>query len=138
MRQQLYRSVPSEFGTLYGIGIFKDGTLRNPMGYPEDRVRMVLDRLYEEERQRRSKAAKQAAITRKRRQSKLIHEIAKGIAEGRNYGPRNQCVLCKRGLTDQESILRGVGSDCWQGVLAATEKMRDHDQRQSVIDGLLA
>jgi hypothetical protein len=122
---------------MYDIGVFDDGRLHNPKGYPEDKVRKALADAEERQRKRRSDGAKKAAVTRKRRQQKLIHEIAKGIAEGRNYGPREHCVLCKRGLTDQESIQRGVGSDCWQGVLSATERMRDHDQRQSVIDGLL-
>jgi hypothetical protein len=136
-KSQLYRWVHSEIGILYEIGRYKDGTIRNPRGYPEDVVIRALDKALEQEHQRRSEAAKKAAVTRKRRQAKLIHEIAKGITEGRKYGPRNNCVLCGRGLTDQESIHRGIGSECWQGVLAETESVRDQRQRQGVIDGLL-
>jgi hypothetical protein len=106
MRQQLYRSVhTTEYGILYEIGIFKDGTLRNPRNYPEDQVRKVLDRLYEKERQRRSDAAKAAAVTRKRRQAKLIHEIAKGIAEGRKYGPRPNAVSQIRNQSNAASAV---------------------------------
>jgi hypothetical protein len=126
MRNQLYRYVrTTEYGTLYKIGIYEDRTLRNPRGYPEDQVRTVLARLAEEERMQRSDAAKKAAITRKRRQAKLVIETAKKIVEGAKIGPRSNCVICGRRLGNPESIQRGIGSECWQGVLSETERVRD-------------
>lgn len=114
-----------EYGYFYGIGIYDDGTLRNPRGYPKDQVLMVLARAAEEDRKRRSDGAKKAAVTRKRRQEKMILQTAKRIVEGAKIGPRSNCIICGRGLGDPESIQRGIGSECWQGVLSATEKARD-------------
>ena len=122
--KQLYRWVHSEIGILYDIGRYKDGTIRNPKGYPEGVVIRALDKALEQEHQRRSEAAKRAAVTRKRRHDKLVHEIAKKIIVGHKYGPRNNCALCGRKLTDQESIYRGIGSECWQGVLSEIETVR--------------
>jgi hypothetical protein len=134
---QLYRWVHSEIGILYEIGRYKEGTIRNPRGYPEDVGIRASTRLSNKNTRGAARPLRKAPFTRKRRQAKLIHDIAKGITEGRKYGPRNNCVLCGRGLTDQESIQRGIGSECWQGVLAETERVRDQRQRQGVIDGLL-
>jgi hypothetical protein len=49
------------------IGIYKDGTLNNPNGYPEDVVRAAVAFADEEVHQRRSVAAKKAAQTRRER-----------------------------------------------------------------------
>ena len=139
MRNQLYRYVPTkEHGILYGIGIYYDGRVRNPHNYPEDVVRKVLANLAEVDRKRRSDGAKKAAVTRKRRQAKMILQMATRIVEGRQTGPRSNCAICGRGLCDPESIQRGIGSECWQGVLSETEKLRDQRQRQGVIDGMPA
>jgi hypothetical protein len=132
MGKHLYRYINTpEYGYLYEIGIYADGTLRNPRGYPEHQVREVLERVLEEDRKRRSDGAKRAAITRKRRQAKLIIETAKKIVEGAKIGPRSNCVICGRSLGDPESIQRGIGSECWQGVLSAVEKHRDEATRET-------
>jgi hypothetical protein len=136
-RSQFYRWVHAETGILYDIGRFSDGRIHNPKDYPEEVVVRALDNALEQDLVKRKEAARKAAVTRKRRRAKLIWEIAKGIVEGKKYGPRQKCALCGKGLTDQQSIDRGIGSDCWQGVLSETERMRDQRQRQGVIDGLL-
>jgi hypothetical protein len=59
---QLYRWVHSEIGILYEIGRYKEGTIRNPRGYPEDVVIRALDKALEQEHQRRSEAAKKGAV----------------------------------------------------------------------------
>jgi hypothetical protein len=38
-------------------------------------------------------------------------------------GPRGHCYVCGRNLTDLESINRGIGSECWQHVLSAIERI---------------
>jgi hypothetical protein len=105
MRNQPYRYVNTpDHGILNQIGLYADGTLRNPRGYPEDVVRKVLAEAAEAERKQRSEAAKKAAVTRKRRQAKMILQIATRIVEGRETGPRSNCAICGRGLGDPESI----------------------------------
>jgi Family of unknown function (DUF6011) len=129
MRKRLFRYVCTpDHGILYEIGIYPDGTIRNPRQYPEEIVRKALDRIIAEDQKRRSDGAKKAAVTRKRRQAKLILQTAKRIVEGAKIGPRTNCVICGRGLGDPESIARGIGSECWQSVLVATEKHRDQAQ----------
>jgi hypothetical protein len=34
------------------------------------------------------------------------------------------CEICGRALSDPESIKRGIGSECWQHVLSAVEKLK--------------
>jgi hypothetical protein len=108
--------------TLYAVGINNDGTLQNPNDYPEQLVREAIQEADARHRQRRSDAAKKAAVTRHARQEQQVYRIAKWIVEGRKIGPRASCCICGRGLGDQESIQRGVGSECWQGVLSAIKR----------------
>lgn len=100
---------------LFDVGILADGTLHNPRGYPGD----VVARRHG----RKSCAARKAAETRSRRRSNRIRSIAKRLVDdnGAPIGPRNFCIICGRGLSDRQSIDRGIGSECWQDVLEAIE-----------------
>jgi Family of unknown function (DUF6011) len=109
---------------LYEVGILDDGTLHNPRGYPDHLVREAVLAVDARRHERRSNAAKKAAVTRHRRQEKRVLEAAKRVVERKQTGPRIACVICGRGLHDQESIQRGIGSECWQGVLSAVERSR--------------
>jgi hypothetical protein len=103
------------------VGILPDGTLHNPNGYPEDLVRAAILRAETKRHERASKAAKQAAETRARRQEKKVYDIARQLTlgDGAPIGPTSHCVICGRSLDDPESIARGIGSECWQAVLSA-------------------
>jgi Family of unknown function (DUF6011) len=106
---------------LYSIGWNADGTLYNPNGYPEERARAALEAAEERAHQRRSSAAKKGAETRRKRIEAKVYTVARRIVDGHVYGPSNACVICERGLADTESIERGIGSECWQAVLARIE-----------------
>jgi hypothetical protein len=121
---QWVRSVADQTTHLYGVGIYDDGTLRNPNGYPEDVVRQSVLAADQHRRERRSNAAKKAAVTRRERQEKCVYEVAKRILAGSSIGARRHCYICGRHLDDPESINRGIGSECWQGVLAIIEAER--------------
>jgi len=121
-----------EVQTLYDVGILKDGTLYNPRGYPEDIVRAAVQRADAQEHETRSKAAKKAAITRARRQERQILAIARRIVANAKIGPRDNCVICGRGLGDPESIERGIGSECWQSVLEQIERYKKGAATQSI------
>jgi hypothetical protein len=99
------------------VGILPDGSLHNPNGYPEDVVRAAVLAADVRKHERRSVAAKEAAITRYDRQEKRVYAVAKRIKDGGHFGPRKNCIICKRILSDEQSIARGIGSECWQGVL---------------------
>jgi Family of unknown function (DUF6011) len=116
-----YKWVRSGSSRFDNVGILADGTLHNPNGYPAEAVREAVQAADERRRQRRSKAATKAAGTRRRRQENRVYDTAQRILEGRRLGPRRHCVICGKGLSDTESIERGIGSDCWQGVLAFIE-----------------
>jgi len=74
-------------------------------------------------KQRRSKAAKKAAATRtRRRELKLARVVQRWEDTGLLPGPRYSCALCGRGVTDPESIKRGIGPECWQDVLKLTQR----------------
>lgn len=105
----------------YDIAVNPDGSLHNPNGYPEDAVRAAIAFAEEHRHQRRSKAATKAAETRRKRQELQVYKVAQKINLGHRYGPASHCVICKKGLGDQQSIERGIGSDCWQKVLGHLE-----------------
>jgi Family of unknown function (DUF6011) len=78
--------------------------------------------------ERRIAAAKLAAETRGRRRKRKVYAAAKKLTfQGDKIGPRNNCVICGRGLDDPQSIARGVGSECWQDVLTAISQQTSPD-----------
>jgi hypothetical protein len=121
MGKYMWKWVRHEGQMYYDIGWADDGSMYNPHGYPEDVVEDALLGAIERRAERRSKAAKQAAETRRIRKEKRVYEVARQIVDGHAFGPRKHCYICGRGLGDPESIERGIGSDCWQDVLTIIE-----------------
>jgi Family of unknown function (DUF6011) len=119
---------PAIGASLHSVGMYEDGRLYNPYGYPEDIVRRAVEPIYtkwkEERDNRRKEGAAKAAVTRKRRHEKLIHAIAAKVVRDEKTGPSDFCILCKKAVTDPASIERGIGSDCWQGVLDSIERQK--------------
>jgi hypothetical protein len=113
---------------LYNVGFDRDGTLYNPNGYEEAEVLAALRPVEEErqmeDRERRRQAQVKAVITRMDRREKLVYEVAQKIIANHAYGPLDICCICKKELSDPESIERGIGSDCWQDVMAIITRRR--------------
>jgi hypothetical protein len=109
---------------LYDVGILSDGSLHNPNGYDEATVREAVRRAEERLHERRSKAAKRAAATKRERRERRVYDVARRILAHENIGQQRHCYICHKALTDAESIVRGIGSDCWQDVLAAISASR--------------
>ena len=63
-------------------GILPDGTLHNPNNYPDDIVRAAVLAADARRHERRSQAAKRAAVTRSKRQERKVYAIAKALAAG--------------------------------------------------------
>ena len=133
-----YRWVRHEGEKLYDVGICADGTLHNPRGYPDEVVRTARHGRRCAQRERRSDAAKQAAQTRQYRIRVRVHRIAKRIVAGQAVGPSGRCVVCGKQLADRESIDRGIGSECLQGVLAAITRARAAKANPMVNSGAIA
>jgi hypothetical protein len=102
---------------LYHVGILTDGSLYNPNGYPEDLVRTSVITAIERRAQRRKEGAQRAAKTRQERLNGRLYETVKRLKLGHRFGPRQRCYVCTKALIDSESIERGIGPECWQGVL---------------------
>jgi Family of unknown function (DUF6011) len=117
-----YKWVRSGVDTLFAVGILADGSLHNPNGYPEDVVRTAVLAADARHHERRSAAAQKAGRTRLARQQMRVGEAAKRFVAGQGTGKRRTCWICGRGLGDPESIERGIGSECWQGVMRAVER----------------
>jgi hypothetical protein len=113
----------------YDVGVNDDGTLYNPNGYPEADVREVIAAAQARRTERRKKAAAQAASTRQRRHELRVHKIAQTLVEQRQIGARHWCACCQRQLSDPESIARGIGPECWDGVLARIEALQASKQQ---------
>jgi hypothetical protein len=120
-----YKWVTHEGERLYQVGILANGRLYNPRGYPDDVVRAAV---LAADQRRRSEAAKKAAVTRERRQNHKVYLIAERLAAGGSAGPSLKCACCDRGLTDADSVARGIGSQCWQGILDVIERLRTAQQ----------
>ena len=112
-----WKWIRHEGSTLRDIGVNPDGTLHNPNGYADAAVRAAVAKAEDRRSRQRSDAAKKAAATRHRRQEKRVYDAARRISTGEAYGPATACVICGRGLGDEQSIRRGIGSECWQFVL---------------------
>lgn len=113
---------------LRNIGFYTDGRLYNPGGYPEELVERIIRPLYvewvAERAAKRKRGAAKAAITRQRRTKERIHGIAARMLRDEKIGPSSRCEICGRTLADDVSIARGVGSECWQTILAEVEALR--------------
>jgi hypothetical protein len=109
---------------LRNIGIKRDGSLHNPNGYDEAIVCEAIRQASESVHARRSEAAKRAAATKRQRRERRVYDVVRKILAHESCGPRRHCVICGKALGDSESIARGIGSDCWQDVLAAISASR--------------
>jgi hypothetical protein len=119
-----YKWVSHNGNTLFNVGILEDGSLHNPRGYPDDIVRAAVLVADARRHERRSQAAKAAGETRRRRRQQRTHEAARAIVARHGVQPSHNCFICGRGLADHVSIARGIGSECWQGVLSTVEALR--------------
>lgn len=113
-------------GRYHDVGVNDDGTLHNPHGYPVDNVCAAIAGAEQRLHARRIAAATKAAETRRRRKEKLVYEVVQRLkADGQSaFCPGEVCGICGRGLDDPESRARGIGSDCWQQILAALQVAR--------------
>ena len=73
------------------------------------------------EKAKRSEAVKKAAETRRQRTKARVYEVARAWIGANRAAMR--CRICGKKMTDDESILRGVGSDCWQDVLSVIKQL---------------
>src|SRR4051812_1439644 len=73
--------------------------------------------------ERRSKAAKRAAVTLAKRREKQVYTVGRRLLQSEGIGPAMNCVICGRRLSEAPSIERSVGSECWQGVLSKIEQL---------------
>jgi hypothetical protein len=100
-----------------GVGIFTDGALDNPRGYPETRLYPVLLwAVADTARQQREGVARGVAKRKARRESRIAQAVAAHLA-GRGIGDRRRCYICDKHLTDPVSIARGIGPECWDNIL---------------------
>jgi hypothetical protein len=129
-----WRYVLHEGSFLYDVGILDDRTLHNPRDYPPEIVRAAVMAADERGRVRRSNAAKKAAVTLQRRQERRVHQVAQRIVNKQETA-RTNCFVCGRGLGDPESIQRGIGSECWQGVLAVVETALANSRLTATLTG---
>jgi len=57
-----------------------------------------------------------------------IGAMAKRVAEGLKIGPSLHCNVCGRPLDDRDSMIRGIGPECWQHVLDRWAEPKKTDQ----------
>jgi hypothetical protein len=125
-RDSIYRWVgnPDGGSVLHNVGILADGTLHNPNNYPEDLARRAVQAAEARRHNQRKAAAQKAASTRARRHALKVTKIAQAIVAGHRFGPAEHCVICRKALSDEASMGRGIGSDCWQDLLRRITEIR--------------
>ena len=96
---------------------------RSGDGKPPGEIVRAMHDTFRRRQERASAAAKKAAVTRAARVEQLVYEAARDLIENR-LSPRDTCRCCGREVSDAESIRRGIGSECWQRVLAAFEVVK--------------
>lgn len=107
-------------GDCRNVAALPDGTIESN-GYDEKRVAgLILLELVVEAR-KRSLAAKKAAETRAIRRERMAYKIAQKILSGAGVTPSDNCHLCGKAVSDDESRQRGIGPDCWQFILRLVE-----------------
>lgn len=129
-RSHYWRYIYTAYGeVLHNVGIREDGSLSNPNGYDEIKLRAAIDGILARRAERRSAAAKQAAETRRQRVEKLIYAEVQRLQDGGVFIPADLCRICGRGLDDPASLGRGIGSDCWQRILRhLTDRLEAEEQ----------
>ena len=125
----VHHNVDGQTVTFNEVGIAEDGELINPNNYPEAQVRGGHRARLRNAAEKRKVAGTKAAATRKRRHDLKVDQIAARIVAGHRYGPNDHCASCGRTLSDQESIERGIGSECWGDLLRAIERYRAYVAR---------
>jgi hypothetical protein len=135
MKDHLFKWVwdprPEQEGQrLYGVGLYADGTIRNPEGYPESLVREAVERAVQSNKEWRSAIAKKAAETRALRRKHKIERIARSIIAG-TFSPGKRCAICSRALTDEDSIQRGIGPECSAPLYAFLDKLARQEDAEA-------
>jgi hypothetical protein len=120
-RSKHFRYVRYDGDEFLDVGIREDGSLHNPHGYPDDQVRAAIDGALARRHAYASAAAKRAAETRRRRKERKVYQVVRRLKDGGTFTPGDHCEICGRGLDDPQSLARGIGSDCWQLILAGLE-----------------
>jgi hypothetical protein len=126
-----YRWAMSDSERLYSVGIDANGALLNLNNYDPERVRIAVLAAEERKHAKRSASAMKAAVTRAKRTNLRVMHVARKIIAQEATGPARTCFICGKALSDQESIARGIGSDCWQGVLEQIEKPKLEAREQN-------
>ena len=88
-------------------------------------ILVAVNRIMERRKQKRSDAAKKAALTRARRKTKRFEQVVSLLRNGGILKPRSHCGICERRLTDPESRQRGIGPECWEGVIGLFNKAKE-------------
>jgi Family of unknown function (DUF6011) len=104
------------------VGIERDGSLWNPNGYPEERVRPIVEYFVNQKLVQRVAAIKRGVETRKRRRLTRIAEAAHKLRTQAGIGDRLCCYCCNKAFTDPVSIKRGIGPECWEHVVRRMEQ----------------
>lgn len=82
--------------------------------------------------ERRSQSAKRGARTGARRRQLLVYKAAEAL-KNNALTPRQRCRICGRGLEDPASIARGIGSECWEQVLAALTQRKEAQREKAEV-----
>jgi hypothetical protein len=110
----LYRWVHYQGTQYFDVGLAPDGSLHNPRGYPPEIVRAALQEALQHAKERRAKGVQK----RRERRERRVYITAQRLLNNLQTGPRQHCYCCGKALSDPAAIARGIGSECWQQVLA--------------------
>jgi hypothetical protein len=117
-------SDPSGKKMLRRVGVLADGSVWNPEGHDEQLLRQAVAIADVFMKEKRHQAAMKASETRRRRHDINLDKLARKYLAGNVFGPQHNCACCDKALTDQISILRGIGSECWGHLMSRCETLK--------------
>jgi hypothetical protein len=124
LRWRRWRSISYDGSYFSSIAINDDGSLWNPNGYAEDRVRAAIAWANEQKWKRREEGIRRGVEKRKQRRESRITGAAQKLLTERGVGNHWRCVCCDKLLTDPVSVKRGIGPECWEHVLRRLEELQ--------------
>jgi len=98
--------------------------LWNPHAYSLDAILPVLEAKVAEYEEDRRESYRRGGLTRRLRHEQKITKAARLYLSASGIPSAIVCQVCTKGLSDKQSIARGIGSECWGRLLCRVEEIK--------------
>jgi hypothetical protein len=134
LKHYRWRSIqadPTCTALYFDTWIEPSGELHNPHHYPPEQAYAAALRADQRKDEKLAESRRRGVEKRRRRREAQIHQAALRILRNEGIGHQTRCCCCGKYLTDPQSISRAIGSECWEHVLRAVEKLEAEREAQT-------